>query len=189
MEITTHSFWTILHGMGFGALYLLACSGLLMELRRPALAAAGDEGYDNTRFIRWYFALMVLLAWASVLSGTYVVYPWYRAVAPAGLADLTAYPRNYLLAHPNTAGWHAVGMEWKEHVAFFTPISITAAAAIFFQYGRRLREFATLRRFTMAFVTVSFACALFAGVWGAMINKYAPVNGGSTIHIMQENEK
>ena len=27
MEITVHSLWTLIHGMGFGALYLLASSG------------------------------------------------------------------------------------------------------------------------------------------------------------------
>ena len=27
MEITERSLWTMIHGMGFGALYLLACSG------------------------------------------------------------------------------------------------------------------------------------------------------------------
>ena len=29
MEITTHDFWTVLHGMGFGALFMLAFSGAL----------------------------------------------------------------------------------------------------------------------------------------------------------------
>ena len=29
MEITTRALWTLIHGMGFGALYLLACSGAL----------------------------------------------------------------------------------------------------------------------------------------------------------------
>jgi len=34
MEITARSLWTLIHGMGFGALYLLACSGALVELYR-----------------------------------------------------------------------------------------------------------------------------------------------------------
>ena len=34
MEITTRSLWTLIHGMGFGALYLMACSGALVELHR-----------------------------------------------------------------------------------------------------------------------------------------------------------
>ncbi len=34
MEITVRGLWTLIHGMGFGALYLLACSGALVELYR-----------------------------------------------------------------------------------------------------------------------------------------------------------
>ena len=34
MEITTRGLWTLIHGMGFGGLYLLACSGALVELYR-----------------------------------------------------------------------------------------------------------------------------------------------------------
>lgn len=40
MEITTRSLWTLIHGMGFGALYLLGCSGVLVELWRRYLPAA-----------------------------------------------------------------------------------------------------------------------------------------------------
>jgi hypothetical protein len=31
MEITTRSLWTLIHGMGFGALYLLASSGAIVR--------------------------------------------------------------------------------------------------------------------------------------------------------------
>jgi hypothetical protein len=31
MEVTAYSLWTMVHGMGFGALYLLACSEVLVE--------------------------------------------------------------------------------------------------------------------------------------------------------------
>ena len=34
MEITARGLWTLIHGMGFGALYLLACSGAIVELYR-----------------------------------------------------------------------------------------------------------------------------------------------------------
>jgi len=41
MELTAHGVWTMFHGMGFGALYLLACSGAMVELwrHRPPGAA------------------------------------------------------------------------------------------------------------------------------------------------------
>ena len=34
MEMTTRGLWTMVHGMGFGALYLLACSFAFVELYR-----------------------------------------------------------------------------------------------------------------------------------------------------------
>jgi len=43
MEITVRSLWTMIHGMGFGALYLLACSGALVELYRLTFSSAPSE--------------------------------------------------------------------------------------------------------------------------------------------------
>jgi hypothetical protein len=34
MEITARALWTLVYGLGFGALYLLACSGALVALYR-----------------------------------------------------------------------------------------------------------------------------------------------------------
>ena len=31
------------------------------------------------RFLKGYLLVMVVLAWGAVLTGAYVVYPWYRA--------------------------------------------------------------------------------------------------------------
>jgi len=185
MEITTRSLWTLIHGMGFGALYLLACSGALVELYRrysPAAPAVAD-GQDD-RFLRVYLAAMAALAWLTVLTGAYIVYPWYRAVPPAGTANLAAFPQRLLLSNPDTIGWHSLGMEWKEHVAWLAPICITMAAYVVFVYGRSLREQPKLRRTVLYFVWISLAAAGVAGFFGAMINKNAPVEGGSTIHIL-----
>src|SRR5439155_1632254 len=71
--------------------------------------------------------LMAITAWLSVITGTYVVYPWYRA-KPGGEADLTAYPQAYLEAHPELSQWHLLGMEWKEHVGCLTLGLITSVA-------------------------------------------------------------
>jgi len=185
MEITTRSLWTLIHGMGFGALYLLACSGALVELyRRYSPAAEDASGAHDDRFLRIYLAAMAVLAWLAVLTGAYIVYPWYRAVPPAGTANLAAFPQRLLLSNPDTMGWHSLGMEWKEHVAWLAPICITMAAFVVFQYGRNLRELPKLRSAVLYFVWISLAAAGVAGFFGAMINKNAPVEGGTTIHIL-----
>src|SRR5262245_14738832 len=129
MEITTHDFWTALHGMGFGALFMLAFSGALAELYRmsvPGVAVAPSR--REQALMNFYLAAMVVLAWFTVFSGTYIVYPWYRAVPPAGVTDLADYPRRLLLSSGRTSEWHNVGMEWKEHVAWLAPIAMTMVA-------------------------------------------------------------
>src|ERR1700722_355079 len=115
MEITVRSFWTLMHGLGFGVLYLLAFSGVLVGLyhfttsTNPSESSPGRE-----RFWKFYLITMVVLAWGAVLTDTYVIFPWYRAVPPPGTVDLSMYPQHLLMSSPTTSGWHSFGMEWKK---------------------------------------------------------------------------
>jgi hypothetical protein len=190
MEITLRSFWTLMHGMGFGALYLLACSGALIELYRfvTSFAQAGETARDE-RFLKIYLIAMVVLAWSAVLTGAYVIYPWYRAASPPGTKDLALFPQRLLMSSPSTAGWHSLGMEWKEHIAWFAPISITMVAFVFLKYGRDLKNHKQLRTGVLAFVLASFVSAGVAGFFGAMLDKYAPVQGGQTITVSKGERK
>jgi hypothetical protein len=182
MEITARALWTLLHGLGFGALYLLACSGALVQIYRFTTSAAPLESTPGQeRFLRFYLCAMCVLAWAAVLTGAYVIYPWYRATPPPGTTDLSMFPQHLLMSSPTTIGWHSLGMEWKEHVAWFAPISI--------RYGRDLKNHQQLRAAVLSFAVVSFVSAGIAGFFGAMINKYAPVQGGPTIQLSQGGEK
>jgi len=186
MEITVRGLWTLIHGMGFGALYLLACSGALVELwRRYAPGDLSPIREQDEHFLCVWLTAMAALAWLTVLTGTYVIYPWYRAIPPAGTVDLSGYPQRLLLSNPSTSGWHAIGMEWKEHVAWLVPISITMAAVVFSRYRRSLRNFPALRNAVLGFAVISLVAAGVAGFWGAMLNKRAPVAGGATIRIAE----
>src|SRR5579863_192599 len=90
MEITTRGLWTMIHGMGFGALYLLACSGAIVELwRRYSPASHLPVDTQDEIFLRIYLAAMSLLAWITVLTGAYIIYPWYRAAPPPGTVNLS----------------------------------------------------------------------------------------------------
>jgi hypothetical protein len=92
MEITARALWTLIHGLGFGALYLLACSGALVELYRFTTSSAPSEPTaTQERFLKVYLLAMVVFAWAAVLTGAYVIYPWYRAAPPSGAADLSIF--------------------------------------------------------------------------------------------------
>lgn len=186
MEITSHDFWTVLHGMGFGALFMLAFSGALAEIYRmsapgvPAAISAREQ-----KVVGFYLAAMVILAWLTVFSGAYVIYPWYRAVPPAGVTDLADYPRRLLLSSGRTSEWHNVGMEWKEHVAWLAPIAITMVAYVTMKYGRAIVQHRNLRTAVLGFAIAAFVATGIAGAFGAFLNKYAPVRGGSSIILMK----
>jgi hypothetical protein len=188
MEITAQGLWTLIHGMGFGGLYLLACSGALVELyHRYSPTGEGPVSSRDESFLRAYLIVMSALAWLAVLSGTYIIYPWYRAVPPAGTSIAAAFPQLLLKSSPSTSGWHSLGMEWKEHVAWLTPISITMAAAVVLKYGHNLRSHPQLRAAVLCFTVVSFLAAGVACFFGAMLVMHAPVEGGRVIHLMDGN--
>jgi hypothetical protein len=190
MELTTRSLWTLIHGMGFGGLYLMAGSGALVEIYRRYRSPLGPATtVADERFLSNYLAVMAVLAWLAVLTGTYIIYPWYRATPPSGTSDLAAFPQRLLMSNPSTIGWHSIGMEWKERVAWLAPIATTMAAAVFRQYGRNLRNQPELRSVVLTFVWISLFAAGVAGFFGAEIDSHAPVSGGTTIHIIEGAEK
>jgi len=167
--------WSLIHGLVFGALFLLAFAGGLAELwsfRADLLTASGAE--ERLRRLVLGTCLMAVVAWLTVLTGTYIVYPWYRA-SPPPRADLTLYPRSYLLSRPELRMWHTFGMEWKEHVGWVAPILATAVTYVVLRYRVRLAHDNTLRRALIVLFSLAFLAAAVAGLLGAMITKAAPV--------------
>jgi hypothetical protein len=176
--------------MGFGALYLLASSGAIVELwRRYATDCQGSTTPDDEKFLKIYLIALAVLAWITVLTGTYLIYPWYRALPPAGTTNLADFPQRLLQSNPATSGWHSIGMEWKEHVGWLTPIATTMAAAVSVRYGRNLRSHPQLRSTVLCFTLVAFLAAGIAGFFGAMLDKHAPVEGGSIVRFFQGESK
>ncbi len=176
MSISNREVWTVIHGMLLGGIFLLAFSGGLAGLLSLRPQWATPEGiHEQVRRLKIGLWLMAVAAWGAVISGTYVVYPWYRARPPEGATDLSLYPRSLLLADPATKGWHEFGMEWKEHVAWVAPIAATVAAFVVSYYGPALAKRDAERRALMAFYVIAFGTAAVAGVLGAFITKLAPV--------------
>jgi hypothetical protein len=175
MEVSVREGWTVLHGMLFGAVFLLAFAGGLAGLYSLRPEWVTVEGIKE-RLFRMKVGLwsMALVAWATVISGTFIVYPWYRAKPPQG-ADLSAFPRSLLLSKPTTAEWHNFGMEWKEHVGWLAPIAATVVAFVVMYYGPQLTKKVGECRAVMIFFVIAFATAAIAGVFGAFINKVAPI--------------
>jgi hypothetical protein len=112
---------------------------------------------------------MAVAAWGTVLTGTWVVYPWYRDTAQTS-------PRSTLLADPATADWHHFGMEWKEHIAWLSPILATVVAFIVVYYGTNLIRHDRVRKTAITLFVLAFGFAAVAGMLGALITKVAPVH-------------
>jgi len=175
MSLTNRELWTAIHGMVLGAGFLLAFSGGLVglySLKSELLTAEGIK--KRLERLKWGVALMAVISWLTVITGTYIVYPWYRAAPPEG-ADLSLYPRSFLKADPSLAGWHVFGMEWKEHVAWFSPILATVVAYLVWKYGPELIKNKKLRKIVMVLFILAFTTAGIAGLLGAFITKAAPI--------------
>jgi len=169
MRVSPRELWTVLHGLVFGSLFLLAFAGGLAgiySLRKEWVTVAGIR--ERLRRLLAGTWLMAVVAWITVGSGTYIVYPWYRAKSLDS-------PRSLLLANPATKLWHTFGMEWKEHIGWFAPILATTVAFLVAYYGTQIAEDNKLRRPAIWLFILAFAAAGVAGIFGAFLNKVAPV--------------
>jgi hypothetical protein len=181
MELTERELFTVLHGLVLGTLFLLAFGGGLAglwSLRERLLTVEGIRERTPRLLIGTW--VMAIVAWATVLTGTFIAYPWYRATPPTGVdlkdaSQLADYPRYLLLAQEKTAGWHEFGMEWKEHVAWLAPFLATAVAFAVLYYGSQLIRRGDIRNALILFFGLAFAAAGVAGLFGAFITKAAPV--------------
>jgi hypothetical protein len=169
MELTDREWWGLIHGLVLGSLFLLAFAGGLAELHALRPSVETPTGLrQSVRRIGVGVTSMAVLAWLTVLTGTWVVYPWYRDPADTS-------PRNTLLADENTELWHTFGMEWKEHVAWISPMLATVVAFIVLYYGASLAANNRLRRIAITLFIAAFGLAGIAGLFGALITKVAPV--------------
>lgn len=190
MELTSRETWTVIHGLILGVVFLLAFSGGLAGLwsLRPGLITAAGL---KERMRRLYVGVWVMAgaAWLTVITGTWIVYPWYRAkLAPVGadefagcagleLPSATCSPRDFLKSNVSgdTETWHTFGMEWKEHITWAAPILATAAAFIIVYYGPRLIVRPWIRAAVIVMFVGAFAAAVVGGAFGAFLNKIAPI--------------
>lgn len=176
MEITLREWFGTVHGFVFGGMFLVAFSGVLVALYglRPEWMTADGLKIRLGQLKAWVWG-MAAIAWATVLTGTYIVYPWYRATPPDGTTDLSGFAKFFLLSSETTAKWHEFGMEWKEHVGWLAPIAATVVAYVISVYGAKLVNEPKIRKAITWFFLAAFTAAGIAGMLGAFITKAAPV--------------
>src|SRR6266498_113765 len=80
MHLTGREWWGLIHGMGFGAVFLLAFAGGLAGLYSLRAGLVTPQGVvERMRRLKIGVVAMAVAAWGTVLTGTWVVYPWYNA--------------------------------------------------------------------------------------------------------------
>jgi len=169
MHFTYREWWTLIHGMVLGAVFLLAFAGGLAGLWSLKANLVTPEGVvERMRRLKVGVVAMAVAAWGTVITGTWIVYPWYREDVPESA-------RSQLLADPDRMDWHKFGMEWKEHIAWISPMLATVVAFIVLYYGTNLIRHDRVRKTAITLFVLAFAFAAVAGALGAFITKVEPV--------------
>lgn len=168
--LTAREFWFLFH-LGVGVAFVHGSVGGIAALLKRS---GGTEDGQIWHLVRaWSTALMALAVWLAVVTGTWLVYPGYRATAVSP-ADLAAYPRDWLLARGDLAVWHTFGMEWKEHVGWIAPFLATAVAFSVMRYRSVVARDPEVRQLVARMFVIATSVALVAAALGAAINAVAP---------------
>ena len=172
MLFTDRSLWTMLHGIALGGGVLMALSAALFTLYTARRAPRSDV---DGRLFAWLTAMMAAMLWLTVLVGTYIVFPPYRAAPPAAGGDLSQYPRALILSRPDTAWLHAFAMESKEHAPWIASMAATAVAFVATRYRAGVLNDASLRATATRLLAICFVLVSFAAFLGILVNKVAPL--------------
>lgn len=167
--------WTMIHGIVLGGTGLMALFAALFSLWTMRVGPGDAPPDRESRRLAQLLAFTAAVLWMTVLAGTYVIFPPYRATPPEGAADLSQYPRFLIDANPETAWLHAFAMESKEHMPWIAAMLATAVAFVAARYQSTLLTDSRLRGMSIALLAIGFALASFAGVMGIFVNKVAPL--------------
>ena len=171
---TGRSLWAMVHGIGLGGAAMMGLAAALFYLY-AARVSAGSERRAESRALARLTVFTAVVLWLTVLVGTYIVFPPYRLTPPAGLADLSQFPRALVLANPNTAWLHTFAMESKEHMPWIAAMLTTAVAFVSVRDPSRLHDEASVRKLAIALLAISFALVAFVALMGVFVNKAAPL--------------
>jgi hypothetical protein len=172
MLFSDRSLWTMVHGIVLGGGAMMALSAALVALytarRVPRSAADGNT-------LAWLTAAIAAMLWLTVIVGTYLVFPPYRAVPPEGIVNVAPYPRALILSRPDTAWLHAFAMEIKEHMPWIASMLATAVAFVVIRQRESVLNDARLRTTATWCLAICFVLVSFAALLGIFVNKVAPL--------------
>jgi hypothetical protein len=170
------SILTMVHGIVLGGGALMALAAGLFSLQTLRGASAPDATTERqARYLAWLLVITAVLLWVTVVIGTYVLFPPYRATPPDGVIDLGAYPRALIRSNPGTAWLHSFAMETKEHAPWIAAMLATAVAAVALRYRTQVLRDRGLNRMMSGLVAVCFFLVAYASLLGVFVNKVAPL--------------
>jgi hypothetical protein len=176
MFFSERSIWTMVHGIGLGGTALLGLAAALFHVYavRPAtLSTSPGRGSRSFASLTVFTAVML---WLTVILGTYVIFPPYRAAPPPGTTDLSPFPRAFVLANASTVWLHAFAMEIKEHMPWIAAMLTTAVAFIAVRHRDATLRNPSLRKTALTLLAISFAIVAFVSLLGVFVNKVAPLD-------------
>jgi hypothetical protein len=175
MLFSERSIWTMVHGIGLGGAALLGLAAALFFVYAARPGQPIGRGTEPRAFAALTVFTAVML-WLTVIIGTYIVFPPYRATPPPGTTDLREFPRALVLANENTAWLHAFAMEIKEHMPWIASMLTTAVAFIAVRYPSATLTQPSLRKIVSSLLAISFAIVGFVSLLGVFVNKVAPLD-------------
>jgi hypothetical protein len=164
----------MLHGIGLGGGAMMGLAAALFYLYAARLSAAPDSRAAS-RALAGLTLLTATMLWLTVLVGIYIVFPLYRMTPPAGLTDLSQFPRALVLANPNTTWLHTFAMESKEHMPWIAAMLTTAVAFVSMRDSSRLVRQGSARNMAIGLLAISLALVAFVALMGVFVNKVAPL--------------
>ena len=172
---SARSIWTMIHGLVLGGGALMALAAALFALATTRDRSPTDPpDLHQSRYVAWLLVFSAAALWLTVIVGTYVTFPPYRATPPEGLTDLARYPRSLIQSKPDTVWLHSFAMEIKEHIPWIAAMLATSVAFVSVRHRSQLVD-SRLRRMAAALLAVCFALSAAVGVLGVLINKVAPL--------------
>jgi magnesium-transporting ATPase (P-type) len=175
MIFSERSIWTMIHGIGLGGGFLILFSSAfycLWSLRSEAVPPALAQ--KQCRFVAGITVLMAAMLWLTIVMGTFVSFPGYRANPPDG-ADLSRYPKALIKSNPEIEWLHNIGMETKEHMPWVAAMLMTAVAYVAVRYRGHVAVEPHLRNAMLMFLTAVFGVVSLVALLGVFINKAAPL--------------
>jgi hypothetical protein len=176
MLFSERSIWTMVHGIGLGGTALLGLAAALFYLYATRPASFSSTNESGSRAFALLTTFTAVMLWLTVIVGTYIIFPLYRATPPPGTTDLSQFPRALVLANADTAWLHAFAMEINEHMPWIASMLTSAVAFIAIRYPTATLRNPSLRTTAFSLLAISFTIVAFVSLLGVFVNKVAPLD-------------